>query len=121
MKPAAGYRSLAYSSPEAVQSTGTVAIIGLYNGVLAKHQRPDSCRAELLLAFHDLRTEGLNEVERVVEAGDVAGDIAKNREELAELRQDDGRLLAKIEALTEDQARQIRDAAIGFWEGQEAA
>ena len=27
MKPAAGYRSLAYSSPEAVQTTGTVAII----------------------------------------------------------------------------------------------
>ena len=25
MKPAAGYRPLAYSSPEAVQSTGTVA------------------------------------------------------------------------------------------------
>jgi hypothetical protein len=27
VKPAAGYRPLAYSSPEAVQTTGTVAVI----------------------------------------------------------------------------------------------
>ena len=30
MKPAAGYRPLAYSSPEAVQTTGTVALIDAY-------------------------------------------------------------------------------------------
>ena len=28
VKPAAGYRPLAYSSPEAVQTTGTVAVVG---------------------------------------------------------------------------------------------
>src|SRR2546421_12484891 len=35
MKPAAGYRGpLAYSSPEAVQTTGTVAVTALHNHLL---------------------------------------------------------------------------------------
>jgi hypothetical protein len=39
VKPAAGYRPLAYSSPEAVQTTGTVALNnGFYaNALLSKH------------------------------------------------------------------------------------
>jgi hypothetical protein len=36
VKPAAGYRPLAYSSPEAVQTTGTVAVIGIEVG---KHDK----------------------------------------------------------------------------------
>jgi DNA topoisomerase VI subunit B len=36
MKPAAGYRPLAYSSPEAVQTTGTVAITDNGRGIPAE-------------------------------------------------------------------------------------
>jgi hypothetical protein len=41
VKPAAGYRPLAYSSPEAVQTTGTVAVIPSDMGIRPAKASPD--------------------------------------------------------------------------------
>jgi hypothetical protein len=94
------------------------AIIGHYNGILWNAaQQPDSYRDELLMAVRDLHLDGLNAVEAANDAGQIAGDIDKNREEIGELRQVERGMLDKITALTEDQARQIHEYAIGFWDG----
>src|SRR5207245_1096181 len=57
VKPVAGYRPLAYSSPEPVQTTGTVA--DRLDGTLADHRGRDSRRDAVTGHIGDLRIENL--------------------------------------------------------------
>jgi hypothetical protein len=93
-------------------------IIGLYNGILwPADQQPDSYRDVLLLGLQD-RLDGVNVVEDIVDEGRVQGEVYKSFEELERVRHHYRVLVAKVAALTEDQAREIHTYAVGFWEGK---
>jgi hypothetical protein len=64
------------------------------------------------------RLDGVNVVEDIVDEGRVQGEVYKNFEELDRVRHHYRVLVAKVAALTEDQAREIHIYAVGFWEGK---
>lgn len=91
-------------------------IIQCYNGVL--HRPTDehaSYRADLLASLSE-KSSGLDDIEGMVDAGMVEGDAYQNFASLGDDRNAFRAIVAKVEALTEAQAREIHGYCFGFWD-----
>lgn len=80
--------------------------------------RIDDVRQYLLMSCHDTLIEPLSHIDLEIEAGSIKGEKVENRRQMADQRSTLNALIAKVEALSEAQARDVYCLISGFWAGR---